>query len=687
MPNINPPPDHEAGALPESGPWTSRPTPKTKARRKRLGAVPAREKTVVVDPPNTVPIAGSDLDADRAAGPAVGSPAGQGSHDPSTEWLRRVRQNSVARRTTTPPAKPITAQERAAQLRQWILDQPERDAKARADREAQDARAVADVEETAAAERGGILSTDPEITPHQRRYLRVQEYLDKVEAIDRTMRELDAERLRLIEGGRREALATEYAYPLPNTDTTTGAAGFDAGEDAFRFEKGDPEDGDAIPVTFSADSVADRSYTSMVATTLTISPRAAELLVHTAQPLLQYFEPTLRLLDDGRTSYRHAHAVVDSGWSVPDEYKAEYEAILLPFAETLTPPQFARKAKAVAATYQDDPIEERHTEALEQRMLTVTPSEDGMADLNLHMDAAGAYAIRNRVERITTAIFRKEDGRTRTQMRADVASELLLTGTTELPGTPTIDQLNLTETNPHGVAFHEVPDDTDGQSADQASIDPCTDLGTGVVGTGLGAGVIGKVAIHIPALTLFDHGQEQAYLENYGPISFETAQLFAGNAPGFTRILTDPDTGATLSVGTKQYKVPDSTRCWILYRDRTCRFPGCSVPAANCDLDHAVDWQFGGKTSVDNISALCRKHHILKHNTAWSYTMNDAGVLTWSSPSGREKVTEPAHRLPVKTSGGTVMPDIGLKEEQEHPQNLSETEAIAETNDFGNSAA
>ncbi|RZK51922.1 MAG: HNH endonuclease, partial [Pedobacter sp.] len=49
-----------------------------------------------------------------------------------------------------------------------------------------------------------------------------------------------------------------------------------------------------------------------------------------------------------------------------------------------------------------------------------------------------------------------------------------------------------------------------------------------------------------------------------------------------------------------------------------CRFPGCNQPATASDIDHTTDWQHGGPTNLDNLAHLCRKHHRLKHHTAWT---------------------------------------------------------------------
>jgi len=46
-------------------------------------------------------------------------------------------------------------------------------------------------------------------------------------------------------------------------------------------------------------------------------------------------------------------------------------------------------------------------------------------------------------------------------------------------------------------------------------------------------------------------------------------------------------------------------------RDGHCAFPGCEVPLHRCELHHARPWQDGGPTSLNNLVALCVRHHRL----------------------------------------------------------------------------
>ncbi|WP_350224051.1 HNH endonuclease signature motif containing protein [Plantibacter sp. ME-Dv--P-122b] len=100
-------------------------------------------------------------------------------------------------------------------------------------------------------------------------------------------------------------------------------------------------------------------------------------------------------------------------------------------------------------------------------------------------------------------------------------------------------------------------------------------------------------------------------------------------------------TGAVVSVGREQYRVPADLARAVRLRDTTCRAPGCGRAARSCDLDHSVAWQDGGTTAVDNLACLCRHHHRLKHLPGWNLEHRPGGILTWTTPDGRRHETRP----------------------------------------------
>lgn len=133
----------------------------------------------------------------------------------------------------------------------------------------------------------------------------------------------------------------------------------------------------------------------------------------------------------------------------------------------------------------------------------------------------------------------------------------------------------------------------------------------------------------------------QAELEGYGPLDDETARELVAGAPSSTRLLRHPESGAVLSVGRERYAVPADLTAALRIRDRTCRFPGCGRSPRRSDIDHTIDWQFGGTTSIDNLAHLCLAHHELKHRSAWQVSQHGGGVLRWRSPSGSTYMTHP----------------------------------------------
>ena len=102
------------------------------------------------------------------------------------------------------------------------------------------------------------------------------------------------------------------------------------------------------------------------------------------------------------------------------------------------------------------------------------------------------------------------------------------------------------------------------------------------------------------------------------------------------RLLTDPVTGHLLDRGRTTYAVTGALRDFLVARDVTCRHPGCTRPAARCQVDHAVEWSDGGPTDTANTGLLCIRHHQLKTHGGWQIIESRPdGSCTWRSPTGR----------------------------------------------------
>lgn len=103
--------------------------------------------------------------------------------------------------------------------------------------------------------------------------------------------------------------------------------------------------------------------------------------------------------------------------------------------------------------------------------------------------------------------------------------------------------------------------------------------------------------------------------------------------------------GCAHTMETKGYRVTRTLRRWVAIRDRTCRHPACRRRAPQCDQDHTVPYDKGGRTCPCGLGSLCRVHHQLKQLPGW-HLSQDGGVFTWTTPAGLTYRKEP-HRYPV----------------------------------------
>ena len=87
-------------------------------------------------------------------------------------------------------------------------------------------------------------------------------------------------------------------------------------------------------------------------------------------------------------------------------------------------------------------------------------------------------------------------------------------------------------------------------------------------------------------------------------------------------------------------------------RDGHCKFPGCGVATARCDLDHGQPFDHdnptaGGPTTAHNLQCLCRWHHCLKTRGDWTVTALPGAVMSWTSSTTKAASTQPPHQTPT----------------------------------------
>ena len=68
-----------------------------------------------------------------------------------------------------------------------------------------------------------------------------------------------------------------------------------------------------------------------------------------------------------------------------------------------------------------------------------------------------------------------------------------------------------------------------------------------------------------------------------------------------------------LDLGRRTREPSAAQRRAVLLRDEHCQYPGCRAPISWCDIHHLDPWEHGGNTNLDNLVALCRRHHVAVH--------------------------------------------------------------------------
>jgi hypothetical protein len=168
------------------------------------------------------------------------------------------------------------------------------------------------------------------------------------------------------------------------------------------------------------------------------------------------------------------------------------------------------------------------------------------------------------------------------------------------------------------------------------------------------------VLVTVALSTLIGVDDAPGDLAGYGPLDAVQARALAWGGT-WQRLVTDPASGAVLDVGRTRYRPSAALDEHVRYRDRTCTAPGCTVPADRADLDHTVEFHPApgdppgddparplGTTSAGNLGPVCRHHHRLKTETAFTLRQPRPGLFAWTDPTGHTYLVQPGTDAPVQ---------------------------------------
>ena len=368
-----------------------------------------------------------------------------------------------------------------------------------------------------------------------------------------------------------------------------------------------------------------------VSSALRLSAGTAQMRIDVARTLVNHLPNTCSALATGELSAAHATviaretaAAIRDGLSEFAIFSIEEKAIA--HAEFHTPSQVALQVRSAIAKFAPATFEEVVEKARDSRRVSCYNDVDGMSTVVAILPAEDAQTVMKAIEAfiVKGASVFKVSGDSSDVRNSDVRNS---------------DVRNSDVRN------------SDVRSADMKRADALTSL----AGFALAASsqdielhrrpITVNVTIDLP--TLLGLSENPGQLAGYGAIPASVARALASDGK-WKRFITDPQTGALLDYGRETYQPPQALIDFLIARDRTCRFPGCRRSAALSDLDHAQSWDEGGTTSLDNLGALCRRHHVLKTHGGWSIESHADGSCTWTSPLGK------IYQTPARSISETV---------------------------------
>ena len=370
----------------------------------------------------------------------------------------------------------------------------------------------------------------------------------------------------------------------------------------------------------SAVELAVRSIAAEFGAALNLSDHQVQRQLNDAYTLVNRFPATHDALDRGLITAAHARAIVQAGTGISDDMaRAAYEEAAVVRAQSTTPWRLKGMLSVLAEQKMPIMLDDRHREARRARCITLTEEGDGMSTLSVLLPTLLAQGAFDRIMGMARTI--KHD------------PEPLDTGTTQ----NTVQKNNTVQTEVAQAESRTLP---------QIAVDVLCDLLLGaapVTTSDAVASIRGRIQVTVPVTTLAGLTDTGAILTGVGPVDAESVRMLASHQPGWDRLMTDAVTGDVLTVD--RYTPSSAMRRFLAARDEHCRFPGCRRPVHRCDLDHTLAWEHGGGTSTDNLAHLCRRHHVLKHNSAWKVENLGGGILRWTSPLGHQYVDTPPRRM------------------------------------------
>ncbi len=335
--------------------------------------------------------------------------------------------------------------------------------------------------------------------------------------------------------------------------------------------------------------LAHRAAATEIRAGLSLTRRAADAELDLALDLAQRLPRVWQALAAGDIDVPKARVIVTGTTHLSIATAQEVAGQIIDDAAGLTTGQLRARIAKLCISADPDDARNRYETAVEERRVVLEADPDGTAHLTGYdLPADRAMAVSRKINRLARQLKTRHETRTMDQLRADVFLDLL--------------------------------------------------EGRHMGGRGHDRGV---VDIQVDLTTLIGLSETAGELAGYGPIVADIARHITDrqHASQWRWTVTDPDSGQPLHEGTTRRRPTGRQRRAVESRDRTCVFPGCRMPAGNCDLDHRIPWAQGGPTRRKYLAPLCRHDHGNRHLCGWTYRPLRNGDYLWTSPLGHTYTT------------------------------------------------
>lgn len=340
----------------------------------------------------------------------------------------------------------------------------------------------------------------------------------------------------------------------------------------------------------SADSLPERKqeaheYASdEIRAALRLTRRSAETRLGFAMDLQERFPRVNEMLRSGKIDTPRARTIVSGVSHVSDRAAGRILDIILDSAPSLTTSQLAKRIRKLCAEVEPQEAHERYVDAIAERRVVFEQSWDLSAEFHAYgIPIERASSIGRRINGFARSLRSSGDERTIDQIRVDVLLDLL-------------------EGNDLGAAG-------------------------------------GTVDIKVDLTTLMGLDDRAGEIPGWGPVIADMAKktALAQQKVSWSFQVRD-ENGDIVAADVTRRRPSAAQKRMVHAMSPTCSFPGCVVPASDCDIDHINPWAKGGLTTVANSDPKCDHDHQLRDH-GWEYQKVEGRHL-WTSPLGHIYVKE-----------------------------------------------